>query len=242
MRKLAVCLLSGGIDSAVATAMVAHDNWDVAPLNVEYGQRHARERDAARTLVAAMKWQGLRKLNLPLQDAYSALTGAMPIALSRNIEDMAKDIPATYVPMRNTMLMATACSVLESIALEQIEQWHNHLEAVGICIGANAVDYSGYPDCRPEFYKALFSALNLGSKIHTQYGYEIQLLTPVIGMTKAEVVTKGWDLNVPIGATWSCYLGGKEPCGKCDSCIIRDAAISEAQALAVKNIKEDHSL
>jgi 7-cyano-7-deazaguanine synthase len=143
---------------------------------------------------------------------------------------MAADIPITYVPLRNTLFVTLGAAFLESEALDAIERrgadpaW---LEA-RLFIAANALDYSGYPDCRPEFYASVTETLRLGSKLGTQYGISIQVETPLIAMTKAEIVRAAVAAGAPLEHTWSCYEGGAQPCGRCDSCLLRAKGFAEA--------------
>ena len=143
---------------------------------------------------------------------------------------MSKDIPITYVPLRNTFLITIAAAFLESEVLNLIESEKAspaELEA-SIFIAANAMDYSGYPDCKPEFYEKMAEALFKGSKLGAQYDKQIKVQTPIIHKTKAEIVKLGMELGAPLEYTWSCYEGGEVPCGKCDSCILRAKGFSEA--------------
>ncbi|CAA6604757.1 7-cyano-7-deazaguanine synthase [Rhodospirillaceae bacterium LM-1] len=235
MRKLAVVLLSGGLDSATAASWVLSEGWEAMALSIDYGQAHRRELLSAKAVAEA--------LNIPRQSAdarffaslaqHSALTGSALHALpeGRAVEEMANgDIPITYVPLRNSVFLTLAAAALESWALGLIETERcdpRSLKA-GIVIAANALDYSGYPDCRPEFYAAAKRMLNLGAKLYTQYGVEIELLTPLIDLSKADIVRLANRLKAPLGLTWSCYAGGEKPCGVCDSCQLRAKGFLEA--------------
>ena len=145
---------------------------------------------------------------------------------------MAEDIPITYVPLRNTFFVTVAAAALESWLLQKIE-----VEGVApgslegaIFVGANAIDYSGYPDCRPEFYDALVEVLRLGSKVGTAYQVPMRIEAPIIRMSKADIVRHALELDAPLDVTWSCYAGGERPCGACDSCLLRAAGFAEAGA------------
>jgi len=207
---------------------------NVSALTVNYGQSHALEIDAARRVAAALGI-GHRIIEAPTfgeTASYSALTQPEqhPRPLDRTPEAMSDDIPLTYVPLRNTYLLTVAASALESAALTAIERHATapqDLEA-SVVIGANAIDYSGYPDCRPEFYAAMTEALRLGSKLGTQYGIPIRIDTPLIERTKADIVHLAVEIGAPIQHTWSCYGAGPTPCGRCDSCLLRAKGFREA--------------
>jgi 7-cyano-7-deazaguanine synthase len=152
---------------------------------------------------------------------------------------MADDVPITYVPLRNTFFLTLGAALLESAALHAIEREGaapTDLEAT-LFIAANALDYSGYPDCRPEFYTAAVETLRLGSKLGTQYGVSFTVQTPIIDRTKADIVRLALEVGAPLEYTWSCYEGGARPCGRCDSCLLRAKGYAEANtpdpALAV---------
>ena len=234
MPHIAIVLLSGGLDSATAAAWMLRQGVTLSALTVDYGQSHAREVNAARRVAAA--------LDIPHQvvDArffaqvatHSALTQpdrhAAPF--NRAPETMAGEIPLTYVPLRNTFLLTLAAAALESRALDSIENAGLDPGAIetSILIGANAIDYSGYPDCRPEYYRAVLETLRLGSKIGTAYGVQLQIATPLIDKSKADIVALASELGAPIEHTWSCYGGGPAPCGRCDSCILRANGFRDA--------------
>ncbi|MBF0167344.1 MAG: 7-cyano-7-deazaguanine synthase QueC [Alphaproteobacteria bacterium] len=235
MTKLAVTLLSGGLDSVTATAWAKAEGWDVSALSIDYGQLHRRELVAARATA--------KHLGIPYHETdarffaslarHSALTDATVHALpqGRAPESMPEgDIPITYVPMRNSVFLTLAAAFLESLVLGAVENRGIDPSTIraGVIIAANALDYSGYPDCRPSFYAAARSMLNLGSKMFTQHKVEIEILTPLIAMSKAEIVTLGMKLKAPLHLSWSCYLGEESPCGTCDSCLLRAKGFAEA--------------
>lgn len=146
------------------------------------------------------------------------------------VEQGIGDIPLTYVPLRNTVLLSLAGALLESYVLSLIENDTAHPDelAVSIFIGANAVDFSGYPDCRPSYFEMMRQALFEGSKLGKQYGVCMNIETPLLNMTKAEIVRMGLRLKAPIEYTWSCYEGGDIPCGSCDSCLLRARGFAQA--------------
>ena len=228
----AVALVSGGLDSACSLAEAVNRGWDVMALSVDYGQRHQMELKAARELC---RYMGVthciaRAHGLGQVAHWSALTRREhEVPTGRSEADMAEGVPISYVPMRNTNLLALAAALLESRVLEAIDAGQVVHRAV-LVIGANAVDYSGYPDCRPEFYEAMLKALRLGSKIGTEHRLGFEIDTPVIGMTKGQVIMRGHDLGVPVHKTYSCYRGVMGHCGVCDSCILREKGFTEARA------------
>ena len=233
-RKLGVILLSGGLDSTTAATQAVRDGYDLVAVTVHYGQLHSRELDAAAAVAATL---GIRQEVVDVSFFrelawYSALTNPDRFAIpeGRSPEEMAADIPITYVPMRNTFLLSLASAYLESHVLQVLEgdgETPDSIEAA-LFIAANAIDYSGYPDCRPEFYESLTETLRLGSKIGTQYGVPFVIQTPLLAMTKAEIVRHAVAIGAPLDRTWSCYEGGSSPCGRCDSCLLRAKGFAEA--------------
>ena len=230
----AVVLLSGGLDSTTVASHALGEGRAVRGLCVRYGQLHEREVESARAVA--------ERLGMPLDVAdasfyrelawNSSLTGLEVSALPahRDPGEMAANIPSTYVPIRNTFLVTLAAAALESWMLALIERDGTDPRSLrpAIYVGANAIDYSGYPDCRPEFYEAMEAVLFRGSKLGAQYGVAIRLETPIIGMGKADIVRHGLALGAPLELTWSCYAGGSAPCGTCDSCLLRAAGFREA--------------
>ncbi len=210
----AVALLSGGLDSAVATAIAQAENYAVIALSFRYGQRHAREIASAQKLVQLMGITEHYIVDVPLHLwGASALTDPSISIPTTGIQPDV--IPVTYVPGRNTVFIAIALSLAEA------------KEAEAIYLGINAVDYSGYPDCRPEYLEAYQKLAQLSSK-RAIAGFAPKLVAPLIHLSKVEIVRRAIELNVPISDTWSCYSGGEEPCGLCDACRIRDAALIQA--------------
>lgn len=214
MKPKAVVLLSGGLDSATCAAQAIADGYDVIALSLNYGQRHDRELLAANQVVAHLKIQDhfVMQVNLA-QWGGSALTDPA-IAVPTNGSDSGV-IPITYVPGRNTVFIAIALSLAEAKGAE------------AIYLGINAVDYSGYPDCRPEYLEAFQNLAILSSKAGLE-GKAPTLVSPLVTDSKVDIVRRALQLEVPIALTWSCYQGGDRPCGVCDSCRIRDRALIEA--------------
>ena len=227
-------LLSGGLDSTTVAAHAVRSGRAIRALCIRYGQLHDRETRSAESVA--------ERLGIPIDvvDARfyrelawnSSLTSGDGLVLptGRVASEMATDIPSTYVPLRNTFFITLAAAALESWMLALIERDGVDPATLqpAIFVGANAIDYSGYPDCRPEFYNTIRETLRLGSKLGTQYGVEIVMEAPIITMSKAEIVRYAVELDAPLELTWSCYAGGDEPCGACDSCILRAAGFAEA--------------
>jgi 7-cyano-7-deazaguanine synthase len=212
----AVVLLSGGLDSYTAAAIAKAGGFVLNALTIHYGQRHAREVDAARMVGRSLGVARHQELSVDLRGiGGSSLTADIDVPRDRDLSD--EGIPSTYVPARNTVFLSLALG------------WAEALDARDIIIGVNALDYSGYPDCRPEFIHA-FEAL---AAVATRAGVEgarFHVHTPLIHMTKAEIIRKGVDLGLDYGLTHSCYdpsAAGK-PCGRCDSCVLRAKGFLEA--------------
>ena len=212
----AVSLLSGGLDSTVTLAYALSEGFEVVPLTIRYGQRHVRELDAAKAVV---KHYGLKNhvvIDLDLTSFRSALTRKdIAVPVRGSTEEIGEDIPITYVPARNIIFLSIAAGLAESV------------DADRIFIGANAIDYSGYPDCRPEFFRAFETVLKVGTKAGVE-GSPIGIEHPILRSTKADIVRLGKKLKAPLELTWSCYQGGAKACGKCDSCLIRLKGFEEA--------------
>ena len=214
----AVVLLSGGMDSATAGAVARDQGFELFALSFRYGQRHAAELEAA-TRVAS--WLGARRhevLEIDLRAfGGSALTGDLAVPKDTPLERIGDAIPATYVPARNTIFLSFAMG------------WAEVLEAADIFIGANALDYSGYPDCRPEYIEAFERMANLATRAGVE-GRRLRIHTPLIGLGKAEIVKLGRRLGVDYGMTWSCYDPTPDgtPCGHCDACLLRAKGFREA--------------
>ncbi len=217
MAPRAVVLLSGGMDSATALAIALKDGFEVTALSVDYGQRHKRELDSARKVAKYFGVKDHRVVSLDLTAiGGSALTDRkIQIPEQRRLEEIGQGIPPTYVPARNTILLSYALGLAEAT------------DAKAIYIAANQIDYSGYPDCRPEFYRAFQEVARLGTKRGVE-GDVIEIRTPLIAMSKADIVRKGEELGVPWALTWSCYRGEEKACGVCDSCQLRLKGFREA--------------
>lgn len=212
--KKAITLLSGGLDSATATAQAIADGYTPIALSFRYGQRHERELAAAELLAAHFKIQDHFIVDVNLgQWGGSSLTDTDQALPLEGVQDNA--IPSTYVPGRNTVFIALALSLAEAKA------------ASAIYLGINAVDYSGYPDCRPNYLEAYQRLAELSSKVGIE-NQAPQIIAPLITDAKVDIVKRAVTLGVPIQKTWSCYSGGELPCGRCDSCRIRDQALIEA--------------
>lgn len=228
-------LLSGGLDSTTVAAGARAGGFECLALTFDYGQRHRRELESAGK-VAEILGMPHQVASLPAMGRlswYSALTsGALDVPRGRAAESIGADVPSTYVPLRNTVFLTLAAALLESQALALIEGHEARAPEVSasVFIAANAVDYSGYPDCRPEFFAAMQRALFEGSKLGRQYGVAIAIETPVLHLSKARIVRLGLDLGAPLEHTWSCYEGGPVPCGACDSCLLRARGFAEAGA------------
>jgi 7-cyano-7-deazaguanine synthase len=216
-EKRAVVLLSGGLDSATTLAIANSEGYLIYALTFNYGQRHLRELISAKDIAKYYEVERHEILKLDLSKiSRSALTNqTTPIPENRAMPDITSEIPITYVPARNIIMLSYGLA------------WAESIDAQVIFIGVNAIDYSGYPDCRPEFITAYENAAALGTKIGVE-GKAIKIKNPLIDLSKADIIKKGQKLGVPYNLTWSCYQGGGEACGKCDSCLLRLKGFSEA--------------
>lgn len=216
-RRKAVVLLSGGLDSATALAIAQHEGFEPYALSFSYGQRHSRELESARKVAAAA---GVAEHRIAEIDLWvfggSALTADIDVPKSRDI-DHGADIPVTYVPARNTIFLSFALA------------WAEVLGAQDIFIGVNALDYSGYPDCRPEYIEAFERMANLATKAGVEGRLRLKIQAPLISMTKAQIIRRGLELGVDYGLTFSCYdpSPSGEACGECDSCLLRKKGFAE---------------
>ena len=234
MPSYGVTLLSGGLDSTTVAAY-ARDRVDsMSAITFHYGQSHSKEVDCAARIAGILGIEH-KLLDISfLSDVawYSALTNPdrFPTPSGRSGEQIGHGVPITYVPMRNTIFLSMSAAYLESRVLYAIEvEGVDASEvAASVYVAPNALDYSGYPDCRPEFYENMRRTLELGSKLWTEYAVPIRIETPIINLTKAEIATLGIRLGAPLEHTWSCYQGGEAPCGSCDSCILRARGFAEA--------------
>ena len=210
----AVVLLSGGLDSATAAALALEAGHSLLALSFDYGQRHRRELAAAQLLSQHLGVAEHHTIAVNLAAwGGSALTDPKLALPSAGVAE--GTIPPTYVPGRNTVFIALGLSLAEARGAERL------------VLGVNAVDYSGYPDCRPDYLEAFQTLADLATRAGRE-GHGPQLWAPLVHASKLEIVQQALRLGVPIGATWSCYSGGDRPCGVCDSCRIRDAALIEA--------------
>lgn len=213
----AVVLLSGGLDSTTTLAYALSKGYEVVALTVRYGQRHGRELNSAR---AVAKHYGITNhIVLDIDLSYlrtSALTSKdVDVPLRTSAAGIGSEIPVTYVPARNILMLSLAAGLCETEGGE------------AIFIGANAVDYSGYPDCRPEFFRAFEEVLKVGTKAGVE-GRPIRIETPILGLSKADIVRLAKKLNAPLELTWSCYNGREAACGHCESCLLRLKGFEEA--------------
>ncbi len=216
--KRAVVLLSGGLDSATVLAIARQAGFELYALSFSYGQRHVWELEAAARVAAAIGVTKHRVAQIDLRIfGGSALTDEIAVPKGRSMDAMAHGIPITYVPARNTIFLAFALA------------WAEVLGSSDIFIGVNALDYSGYPDCRPEFIEAFERMANLATKAGVEGRQALKIHTPLIALKKAEIIRKGMELGVDYGLTSSCYdpSASGEPCGACDSCLLRRKGFRE---------------
>jgi 7-cyano-7-deazaguanine synthase len=216
--KRAIVLLSGGIDSTTTLAIAIAEGYEAYALSFDYGQRHQIEMDAARRVANSLGAKEHRITSIDLRAfGGSALTDNVVVPKQRSETEIANGIPVTYVPARNTIFLAYGLA------------WAEVISANDIFIGVNAIDYSGYPDCRPEFIEAFENLANVGTKAAVE-GRRFQIHTPLIKLSKADIIRKGFDLGVDFSFTHSCYDPTAEglACGECDSCLLRLKGFREA--------------
>ena len=217
--KSAVVLLSGGLDSATTLAIARNHGYVPYALSFAYGQRHSRELESAKRVAAALGAKEHLVLTVDLQRiGGSALTSDVAVPKGRNLEEIGEGIPVTYVPARNTIFLAHALA------------WAEVLGAGDVFFGANILDYSGYPDCRPEYIEAFELMANLATKAGVEGKSRLKVHTPLIRMTKSEIIRTGDALGVDFSLTWSCYEPARDDraCGLCDSCVLRKKGFTEA--------------
>ncbi len=218
-KNKAIVLSSGGLDSTTAMAMAREEGYEIYSLSFRYGQRHALELEAAQRVAKALGAKEHLVMDIDLaRIGGSALTDDLDVPKARTDEEIRKGIPVTYVPGRNTIFLSYALA------------WAEVVGASDIFLGVNAVDYSGYPDCRPEYIKAFEHLANLATKTGAEGLTPIRIRAPLMRMTKAEIIRKGVKLGVDYGMTHSCYdpsADGKA-CGYCDSCLLRKKGFREA--------------
>ena len=220
MATRAVVLLSGGLDSATTLAIARAEGYECHALSFDYGQRHVCELESAKKVAAALGAVQHLTLRLDLRAiGGSALTADIDVPKGRSEEAMSAGIPVTYVPARNTIFLSHALA------------WAEVLGAQDVFIGVNAVDYSGYPDCGPEFTEAFEKLANLATQAGVEGKSRFRVHTPLIELSKAQIVARAYELNVDLSLTWSCYV--PEPdgraCGLCDSCLLRKKGFAEAR-------------
>ena len=218
-RPKGIVLLSGGVDSTTCLAIARHEGFAPYALSFRYGQRHGIELDAARRVADALGVVEHVVVDFDLrQFGGSALTADIDVPKDRDEAAMAGSIPSTYVPARNTIFLSFALA------------WAETLGAQDIFIGVNAIDYSGYPDCRPEYIRAYETMANLATKAGVEGRQRLKIRTPLMALTKVEIIQRGVELGVDYGLTLSCYDPGPGgvPCGRCDSCRLRAQGFSEA--------------
>jgi 7-cyano-7-deazaguanine synthase len=218
MNKKIITLISGGLDSAVTSFLAKKQSSELYGLTFLYGQRHRKEIELAKIIGKKLDLSNHIFFSLDLsQFGGSSLYESSKelIPKPKDIDDVGTSIPSTYVPARNTIFLSIALSYAETI------------DADCIAIGVNATDYSGYPDCRPAFINAYQDLINVATK-KTIEGKQINVFTPLLYLKKSEIIRKGYTEGVPFEHTWSCYQGGKQACGQCDSCLLRLKGFQEA--------------
>ncbi|MBM3748452.1 MAG: 7-cyano-7-deazaguanine synthase QueC [Acidobacteria bacterium] len=218
-QRRAVCLLSGGLDSSTAMAVARQEGFDCCALSIDYGQRHRVELEAAARVALSLGASRHLVVRVDLRAiGGSALTGEDPVPKGREPARIGQGVPATYVPARNTVFLACALA------------WAETLETGDLFIGVNALDYSGYPDCRPEYVQAFERMANLATKAGVEGRLRVSIHAPLIQLSKAQIVRWAHELGVEFRLTWSCYdpAPGGRACGQCDSCLLRRKGFSEA--------------
>lgn len=216
---IAVILLSGGLDSTTTMAIAKSEGFELYAMSINYGQRHRLELENAKKVASYFNAKEHMIADVDLRGiGGSALTAGLVVPKDRSVEDMGHGIPVTYVPARNTIFLSMALS------------WAEVIGADSIFLGVNVLDYSGYPDCRPEYIKAFENMANLATRAGVEGINRISIKTPLINMTKAEIIKKGIELGVDYSITHSCYDPSAEgiACGRCDSCLLRKKGFIEA--------------
>lgn len=211
MKKKAIVLLSGGLDSAATLYLAKSRGFECFCLIFDYGQRHGKEVKLARGIakLADCKYKVL-KIDLPWKGS-SLIDKTLKVPQKRSFKNIFSGIPSTYVPSRNTIFLSYAASFAESIGAKKV------------FIGANAIDFSGYPDCRPGYFRQFNKTIKIGTK-----SKNITVAAPLINKTKSQIIILGSTFGIPFKMTWSCYSGRRRPCGNCDSCRIRAKGFKEA--------------
>ena len=218
MVKKAICLLSGGLDSATCLALARREGYACYALSFDYGQRHKVELEAAARVARSLGAERHQVVEIGLDKfGGSALTADIAVPKARSLEAMSEAIPLTYVPARNTIFLSLALA------------WAEVLVSSDIFIGVNALDYSGYPDCRPEFIEAYERMANLATRAGVEGRTRLRVHTPLIRLSKAEIIRLAAELGVPFALTHSCYDPRPDgsPCGECDACLLRRKGFAE---------------
>jgi 7-cyano-7-deazaguanine synthase len=231
-KPKAVVLLSGGLDSTTVLAIAKASGYENYALSFSYGQRHSWELECARKIAANSGVKDHRVAQIDLRVfGGSALTADISVPKGRSLEEMSEKIPVTYVPARNTIFLSFALA------------WAEVLGSTDIFIGVNALDYSGYPDCRPEFIEAFERLAELATKAGVEGRQNLKIHTPLISLTKAEIISKGRELGVDYGLTSSCYDPSPtgQPCGACDSCLLRQKGFVENGLTDPLKYREKHT-
>lgn len=209
-KPKAVVLLSGGLDSATAAAIAKSEGYELYAVSFSYGQRHSKELECARKVGESLGIARHVTIDFDLRKwGGSALTDDLDVPMDREGAEMSSNVPITYVPARNTIFLSFALGYAEVVGADTI------------IIGANQLDYSGYPDCREEYLQAFERMANLATKAAAVDGRRLGIYAPLLHLTKAEIIRRGTALGVDYSLTWSCYQGLEMPCGRCDSCILR---------------------
>ena len=217
----AVVLVSGGLDSATAAAIAKAEGFQPCAISFRYGQRHAYELECAKRVAASLGIEHHVVVEFDLRTfGGSALTADIAVPKGRDAKAIGAGIPVTYVPARNTIFLSFALAFAET------------LEASDIFVGMNALDYSGYPDCRPEYLDAFTRMANLATKAGVEGRQQVKIHAPLLALTKAQIIERGLELGVDYALTWSCYdpTPDQRPCGACDSCLLRAKGFAEAGA------------
>jgi len=218
MERKAVVLLSGGLDSTTTLATARSEGYECYALSFDYGQRHRRELQAAQQVAEALGAREHRVVRLDIaQFGGSALTADLEMPKGRELEEIGQGIPPTYVPARNTIFLAHGLA------------WAEVIEAFDIFIGANCIDYSGYPDCRPEYLRAFEYLANLATKAAVEGRGRFRIQAPMLTLSKEDIIRRALELGVDLALTWSCYdpTPDGKACGQCDSCILRRSGFEQ---------------
>jgi 7-cyano-7-deazaguanine synthase len=220
MSRKAVCLISGGIDSCVSAFLAYKQGYKIYGLSFNYGQRHDREIKSAKDIAKIIRAVKHIIFNIDLRSfrGSSLVDKDSILPKDQDLNHIGKSVPSTYVPARNTIFLSVGLAYAEVLSAE------------AIFIGVTATDYSGYPDCRPEYIKAYQAMADLATK-KCKDNSSIKIIAPLINMSKGEIIKKGLELDVPFDKTWSCYSGDKNACGHCDSCLLRLKGFKEAGSL-----------